>query len=34
MLSDGGNTPYNWIRLVVEGALGALALVYALGLVA
>ena len=34
MLSDGGNTPYNWARLILEGALGALALVYALGLVA
>lgn len=34
MLSDGGNTPYNWLRLILEGGLGALALVFALGLVA
>ena len=34
MLSDSGNTLYNWVRLVLEGLLGALALVFALGLVA
>jgi hypothetical protein len=34
MLSDGGNTPYNWLRLILEGLLGALALVFALGIVA
>lgn len=34
MLSDGGNTLYNWVRLILEGLLGALALVFALGLVA
>lgn len=34
MLSDDGNTVYNWTRLVIEGILGALALGYALGFVA
>lgn len=34
MLSDGGNTAYNWARLILEAALGAMALAFALGLVA
>lgn len=34
MLSDDGNTVYNWTRLVIEGVLAALALGYALGFVA
>lgn len=34
MLSDDGNTFYNWIRLGIEGILGAFALGYALGFVA
>lgn len=34
MLSDDGNTPYNWLRLAIEGLLGALALAFALGFVA
>lgn len=34
MLSDDGNTLYNWVRLVIEGILGALALGFALGLIA
>ena len=33
MLSDGGNTLRNWLRLVVDAALGVLALAFALGLV-
>jgi len=33
MLSDDGNTVYNWTRLVIEGVLAALALVYALGFI-
>ena len=31
MLSDGGNTPYNWARLVVEIVLAALPLASAFG---
>lgn len=34
MLSDRGNTAYNWLRLVIEAALGGMALAFALGLVA
>jgi uncharacterized membrane protein HdeD (DUF308 family) len=34
MLSDDGNTLYNWIALAVEIALALLALVFAFGLVA
>ena len=34
MLSDGGNTLRNWVRLVIDAVLGALALTFALGLVA
>lgn len=34
MLSDDGNNPYNWVRLAIEGVLGALALAFALGFVA
>lgn len=34
MLSDDGNTVYNWLRLAVEGALAALALAFSLGFVA
>lgn len=34
MLSDDGNTFYNWVRLVAEGILGLMALAYALGFVA
>ena len=34
MLSDRGNTLYNWVRLLLEAVLGGLALVFALGLVA
>lgn len=34
MLSDNGNGIYNWLSLVLEIALAALALGYALGLVA
>ncbi len=34
MLSDRGNTVYNWLRLVIEAALGGMALAFALGLVA
>ena len=31
MLSDNGNTPYNWIALVMEAALAAMPLLAALG---
>lgn len=34
MLSDGGNTPYNWVRLLVEAVLAALPLTFAFGLIA
>lgn len=34
VLSDNGNTAWNWLRLVIEAALAALALSYALGFVA
>ena len=34
MLSDDGNTVYNWVRLAIEAVLGALALAFALGFVA
>ncbi len=34
MLSDQGNTPYNWVALVLEAALAALPLAYGLGIVA
>jgi hypothetical protein len=33
MLSDAGNTPYNWLWLIIELALSFLALASALGLV-
>ncbi|MBS3647697.1 DUF4345 family protein [Pseudaminobacter sp. 19-2017] len=33
MLSDNGNTPYNWLALVIELALAFLPLAFALGLV-
>jgi len=33
MLSDGGNTPYNWISVIIELALAAMALGYGLGLI-
>ncbi|MGB6116850.1 MAG: DUF4345 family protein [Mesorhizobium sp.] len=33
MLSDQGNTPYNWAALVIELALAALPLAFALGFV-
>ncbi|MHB2267744.1 AGROH133_08824 family phage infection protein [Aliihoeflea sp. PC F10.4] len=31
MLSDRGNTPYNWVALIVEIVLGALPMAFALG---
>lgn len=31
MLSDGGNTPYNWAKLVIEIALAGLPLAFAFG---
>ena len=34
MLSDGANTPYNWISVIIELALAAMALGYGLGLIA
>jgi len=34
MLSDDGNTLYNWVWLVIEAALAGLVLAYALGFVA
>ena len=33
MLSDGANTPYNWISVIIELALAAMALGYGLGLI-
>lgn len=33
MLSDGGNTPYNWISIVIEVVLAALPLLFAFGFV-
>jgi uncharacterized membrane protein HdeD (DUF308 family) len=33
MLSDGGNTPYNWISVIIELALATMALGYGLGLI-
>jgi len=33
MLSDRGNTAYNWLSLALEAALAALPLVYVLGIV-
>lgn len=33
MLSDRGNTPYNWVFLVIDLALAALPLAYAFGFV-
>lgn len=33
MMSDQGNTPYNWVALVLELALAALPLAYGLGFV-
>jgi hypothetical protein len=34
MMSDGANTPFNWISLLVELALAALALAFSFGFVA
>ncbi len=34
MMSDGANTPYNWISVIIELALAAMALGYGLGLIA
>ena len=34
MVSDGANTPYNWISVIIELALAAMALGYGLGLIA
>ncbi len=34
MLSDGGNTPYNWFVLLIQLVLAGLALSFALGFVA
>lgn len=34
MLSDQGNTPYNWVALALEAVLAALPLAYGLGFVA
>jgi hypothetical protein len=34
MMSDGANTPFNWVSLVVELALAALALAFSFGFVA
>ena len=33
MLSDGANTPYNWISVIIELALAGMALGYGLGLI-
>ncbi len=33
MLSDGANTPYNWISLVVEAALAVLPLAFVFGFI-
>ena len=33
MLSDGGNTPYNWISVIIELALAGMALGFGLGLI-
>jgi Domain of unknown function (DUF4345) len=33
MLSDGGNTPYNWISIVIEVILAAMPLAFAFGFV-
>lgn len=33
MMSDGGNTPYNWVWLLLEVVLAALPLVFAFGLI-
>ncbi|QPC85884.1 DUF4345 domain-containing protein [Mesorhizobium sp. NBSH29] len=33
MMSDGANTPYNWLRFAIEGILAALSLVFVFGLI-
>ena len=33
MLSDNGNTPFNWISVILEAGLAAMPLAYALGFV-
>ena len=33
MLSDGANTPYNWIALLIEAALAALPLAFVFGFI-
>lgn len=33
MMSDRGNTPFNWIALIVSGTLAAFPILYALGMI-